>query len=174
MRGFSRSMWNLAFCVAAAQAAATEARGENEFSWNSPVSLALGWTVRPDWTGLGVLCLARVPGVLEVVGLADLRLSQGRRGLCHHQLVIKICLARTPQRFTSNSCFIISGFFKLDLDFLDDVDLNETKAVNYCQTRTLTLENSAKPHVTFNLSHHPDMLSLLRLRLGKCCETHFG
>lgn len=52
MRGFSRSMWNLAFCVAAAQAAATGARGEIEFSWNSPVSLALGWTVRLGWTGL--------------------------------------------------------------------------------------------------------------------------
>lgn len=56
MRGFSRSIRNLAFCVAAAQAAATEARGEIEFSWNSPVSLALGWPVRLDWPGLSAAC----------------------------------------------------------------------------------------------------------------------
>lgn len=50
MRGFSRSMRNLAFCVGAAQAAATEARGEIEFSWNSPVSLALGGPLKPTGT----------------------------------------------------------------------------------------------------------------------------
>lgn len=50
MRGFSRSMRNLAFCVGAAQAAATEARGEIEFSWNSPVSLALGGLLNPTGT----------------------------------------------------------------------------------------------------------------------------
>lgn len=43
-------MRNLAFCVGAAQAAATEARGEIEFSWNSPVSLALGGLLNPTGT----------------------------------------------------------------------------------------------------------------------------
>lgn len=75
LRGFSRSMWNLAFCVAAAQAAATGARGEIEFSWNSPVSLALGWTVRLGCTGLGgysvhatSLCVAWGAALLVDVG----------------------------------------------------------------------------------------------------------
>lgn len=83
MRGFSHSTWNLAFCVATAQAAATEARGEIEFSWNSPVSLALGWTVL-DRTGLDLVQGASQGSlfgpsswVLEDVGLGNLKLSQG-------------------------------------------------------------------------------------------------
>lgn len=104
MRGFSRSMWNLAFCVATAQAAATEARGEIEFSWNSPVSLALGWTVL-DYTGLALVQGAGSRAVFRQsswcwkdVGLVRLRLSQGWRELCHLQLVIKIWLEQIPQR----------------------------------------------------------------------------
>lgn len=96
MRGFSRSMWNLAFCVATAQAAATEARGEIEFSWNSPVSLALGWAVL-DLTGLGAGCntqLCVCPEFLGVTGCwlgkceAEPRLKGTMSSLaCHYGLI---------------------------------------------------------------------------------------
>lgn len=113
MRGFSRSMWNLAFCVAAAQAAATEARGEIEFSWNSPVSLALGWTVRLDWTGLSALCLA-CSWCLRDCWLGRPEAELGPKGdyASHHQLVMKICLARIAEQFSSNSCFTRDFLFR--------------------------------------------------------------